>query len=79
MRAGAFAHAVDLQDGHVEAHEVVERVFGDGRRAGEADFAAVQTERSAHLLEHQTVGHGVAPRHHVISATQKERKEGKEK
>lgn len=71
MRAGAFTHAVDLQDGHVEAHEVVQGVFGDGRRAGEADLAAVQAERSTHLLKHQTVGHGVAPRHRVLSATKK--------
>lgn len=71
MRAGAFAHAVDLQDGDVEAHEVVQCVLGDGRSTGETDFAAVQTERGADLLKHQTVGYGVAPRHHVLSATQK--------
>lgn len=71
VRARALTHAVDLQDGDVEAHEVVKRVFGDGCSACEADFAAVQTKCGPHLLKHQSVGYGVAPRHHVLSATQK--------
>lgn len=71
VRARALAHAVELQDGNVEAHEEVKRVFGDGRSTGETDFAAVQAKRGAHLLKNQIVGYGIAPRHQVLSATKR--------
>lgn len=44
VRAGAFTHAVELHDWNVEAHEVLQSVFGDGGSAGEENLAAVQSQ-----------------------------------
>lgn len=71
MRAGAFTHAVDLHDRNVEAHEVLQSVFGDGGSAGEEILAAVQSQHSMHLLIYQAIGQREAPRHHILPATEK--------
>ena len=41
MRPGALTHAVQLHQRHVQAHEILQGVFGDGGGAREADLAAV--------------------------------------
>jgi hypothetical protein len=57
---GTFAHAVDLKDGDVDAHEVVERVLHDRGGPGETELAARQPKPGPHTLEDDGVGDGPA-------------------
>ena len=62
VRPARLAHAVGLEDGHVEAAEVVDDVGRHGRGAAQQQQRPVQAQRLAHLLEHQRVGDGEAQR-----------------
>lgn len=69
VRTGALAHAVQLHQWHVQAHEVLQSLLGDGGGACEADLTAVQTQSSTHLLEGQIVGEHETPWHHILAVT----------
>ena len=70
VRSRAFTHPIQLPQRDVQAHEVIQSVFGDGGRSGAAQFAAVQAQDSAHLLEHQIVRQHEAPGHRLLPKTQ---------
>ena len=68
---GAFAHAIYLHHRHVQAHEVLQSFFGDGGSACEEDLAAVQAQRSTHLLKDHIISHREAPWHLIFPVKQK--------
>lgn len=71
MQGAAFAHAVHLHHGDVEAHEELQSVFADGGTTRAHDPAAVKSQHSMYLLEEQIVGKCEAPRRHILPATKK--------
>lgn len=68
--ACAFTHAVQLQQWDVQAHEVLQSVFGDRGSTSEETLAAVEAQRSTHLLEDQIVCQHEAPGHLILPITQ---------
>ena len=68
MWSGALAHAIQLKQGEVEAHEVLQCLLGDGGGTGEAGSAAVEAQGGADFLEDQVVGQHEAPGHCVLPA-----------
>lgn len=63
VRSSALAHAVQLKDGDVEAHEVLQCVFGDGSCTCVTGPTAVKTQSFSYILENQGIRQREAPRH----------------
>ena len=53
----AFTHAVDLGDGDVEGHEVLDCVAADRSCSTVEAVASIQTHHLLDLLKHQRVGY----------------------
>lgn len=71
VRSRALAHAVQLEDGNVQAHEILQRVFGDGSCTREAGPAAVETQSFPNVLIHQAICHRETPGHGGIAVDDK--------
>lgn len=71
VRARAFTHAIQLFQRDVQAHEVIQSVFGNRCSSSAAYSAAVQAQSSTHLLEDQIISQHEAPRHLILSVTHK--------
>ena len=52
----AFAHPVDLQDPDVQAHEVLQHLYGERRSSRVASETFAQSKLRLHLGEHHLVG-----------------------
>ena len=70
MWSRALTHAVQLIQLNVEAHEVLQRVLGDGRSACETAPTAVQPKGTTHSLEDQIISQHEAPGHRGITGKQ---------
>ena len=57
-----LAHAIDLVQWYVDAHEVLEGVLTDWRRCTHREVAAIKAQSLTHLLEEHPVGHRPAKR-----------------
>ena len=60
-----LTHAIQLQNGHIDGHEVFEDAAVDRGCTSQEDFAASEPEPLSHLLEHQDVSNGPSPRHRL--------------
>lgn len=73
MWASALTHAIGLEEGNVQAHEILKGLLGNGSSPCKTGLAAVEAQGQTHLFENQGAGKSETPRHHIIPGINREK------